>query len=391
MTILLWILLTLVVFTFIVFIHEMGHFLTARFTKMKVEEFGIGIPPKAKSLGRDKKWTEYTLNWLPIGGFVRIKWEDPGSEEANDIDAFSSKKWWARSLVLIAWVTMNFILALVIIFWFFMTGTSPISPNVFLENDYGSYLLPSFKNALETGYIEHDGIILSPLSGSIAENAGILPWDILESLNGGKIKDMDILRENIWRWWTLEFIVSGTGGSRTIEITPENGKIGTYLGYKNIKLNGNYSKNFTFKESVKWSLYETYALSRTTLDVLWSTLRKLISPVTPEERKEATEMLSGPIGIGSGFIDIIEFGITWKIILSIIALLSINLWVLNILPFPALDGGRLVSTTIRSIIGLFYHKNRILNKIEYFIHAFGMIFLLWLSLLVALLDVYKIF
>lgn len=73
MTILLGILLTLVVFTFIVFIHEMGHFLTARFAKMRVEEFGIGIPPKAKILGKDKKGTEYTLNWLPIGGFVRIK------------------------------------------------------------------------------------------------------------------------------------------------------------------------------------------------------------------------------------------------------------------------------------------------------------------------------
>lgn len=73
MTILLGILLTVLVFTFIVFIHEMGHFLTARLTGMKVEEFGIGIPPKAGSLGKDKKGTEYTLNWLPIGGFVRIK------------------------------------------------------------------------------------------------------------------------------------------------------------------------------------------------------------------------------------------------------------------------------------------------------------------------------
>ena len=65
-TIFLGILLTILVFTFIVFVHEMGHFLTARFTGMKVEEFGIGIPPKAKSLGKDKKGTEYTLNWLPI-------------------------------------------------------------------------------------------------------------------------------------------------------------------------------------------------------------------------------------------------------------------------------------------------------------------------------------
>lgn len=391
MTIFLWILLTLIVFTAIVFIHEMGHFLTARYTKMKVEEFGIGIPPKAKSLGRDKRWTEYTLNWLPIWGFVRIKWEDPGSEEAEDKDSFSSKKWWARSLVLIAWVTMNFILAIVILFWFFITGTSPISPNILLENDHGSYFLPSFENGIKNGYIEHKGITLSPLSWSVASNAGILSGDILESVNGQKITDMDILRETISKWGTLTLVVSGTGGTRSLPITPDNGKIGTYLGYKDLKLNPEYWVKRNFSSSITWAFYETYALSRITLDVLGMTVRKLVSPATPTERKEATEMLSGPIGIGSGFVDIIEFGVTWKIVFSIVALLSINLGILNILPFPALDGGRLVSTTIRSIIGLFYHKTKVLNQIEYFIHAFGMVLLLFVSLLVAILDVFKLF
>lgn len=73
MSIILGILLTLLILTFVVFIHEMGHFLAARMTGMRVEEFGIGIPPKAKKLYKDAKGTEFTLNWLPIGGFVRIK------------------------------------------------------------------------------------------------------------------------------------------------------------------------------------------------------------------------------------------------------------------------------------------------------------------------------
>lgn len=391
MTIFLWILLTLIVFTAIVFIHEMGHFLTARFTKMKVEEFGIGIPPKAKSLGKDKKWTEYTLNWLPIWGFVRIKWEDPGSEEAEDKDSFSSKKWWARALVLIAWVTMNFILAIVILFWFFISWATPISPNVLLENDHGSYFLPSFENGIKTGYITHNGITLTPLSWSIASKGWILPWDILESVDGKKVTDMDLLRETISKWWTLNFVVSGTWGSRAFSITPESGKIGTYLGYKDLKLNPEFWVKRSVSESIQGAFYETYALSCITLDVLGMTPRKLISPVTPTERKEATEMLSGPIGIGSGFVDIVKHGLSWKILFSIVALLSINLWVLNILPFPALDGGRLVSTTIRSIIGLFYHKTKVLNQIEYYIHAFGMILLLGLSLIVAFLDIFKLF
>ncbi len=83
MSIFLGILLTLVVLLIVVMIHEFGHFITARLTGMKVEEFGIGIPPQARKLYTDKKGTEYTLNWLPIGGFVRILGEDPRSLESN--------------------------------------------------------------------------------------------------------------------------------------------------------------------------------------------------------------------------------------------------------------------------------------------------------------------
>ncbi len=391
MTILLGILLTLIVFTFIVFIHEMGHFITARLTGMKVHEFGIGIPPKAKILGKDKRWTEYTLNWLPIWGFVRIKWEDPGSDDALEKDAFSSKKWWARALVLIAGVSMNFVLAIMIFFVFFISWASPIGPNTVLEKDYGSYFLPSFEASMKSGYITHSGISLTPLSGSLAIRSGILPGDLLVSLDGQPMRDIDTLRASISKWDSHVFIVSGTGGSRTITMTPESGKIGVYLRYKNLALDKTYRERFSAQGSLIWSLHETWALSRMTLDVLGSTLRKLVSPRTTEERQEATEMLSGPIGIGSTFVDVVYAGITWKILFSIIALLSINLWVLNILPFTALDGGRLVSTTVRSIVWLFTHRQSMLNTIEYSFHTFGMILLLGLSLVIAVLDVSKLF
>ncbi len=390
MTIFLGILLTIAIFTCIVFLHEMGHFLTARLTKMRVEEFGIGIPPHAKTLFEDKKWTHYTLNWLPIGGFVRIKWEDPMSDEAHEKDAFSAKKWWARSLVLIAWVTMNFILAIVIFFWFFIIGTSPIWPNLILDKDYGSLMLPSFDKSIETGYITHSGLMLSPLTGSIAERAWVLAWDQVIALDGQVIDDIDGFRAVLADNAEHTLIVSGTGWERPLVITPEGGKIGVRIDYKDLSINDAYHMKLPFSEAVIASLYETYALSHLTFDVLISTVRKLVSPVTPSERKEATEMLSWPIGIGSTFTDVVEAGLTWKIVFSIIALLSINLWVLNILPFPALDGGRLVSTTARSIIGLFYKKTKMLDKIEYIIHAFGMVFLLAVSLLIAILDITKL-
>ena len=286
MTIFFGIILTLLVFTFIVFVHEMGHFITARMTGMKVEEFGIGIPPKARVLGHDKKWTEYTLNWLPIGWFVRIKWEDPASSEAHAKDSFSAKKWWARALVLIAWVTMNFFLAIVIFFGFFAVWVSPLGPNTLVDTNYGSYLLPSFEESIKTGYIKYDGISLTPLSGSVAEKWGVLPDDMLESVDGERVKDIEVFRTLRAEWKTRTIILTGTWGSRILTLTPEGGKIGTYLGYKNLTLNKNYSQSFGLGQSLIMSVSETYALSRMTLDVLGSTLRKLISPANPTETKK---------------------------------------------------------------------------------------------------------
>ena len=391
MTILLGILLTLAVFTFIVFVHEMGHFITARLTGMKVEEFGIGIPPKAKVLGKDKKWTEYTLNWLPIGGFVRIKWEDPSLPEARAKDAFSAKKWWARALVLVAGVTMNFLLAIAIFFWFFMTSASPIGPNLVLDKNYGSYFLPSFDESMKSGYLSHEGIVLTPLPWSIAEKSWLKAWDILKSLDGNTIADIDMFRANIGKWETHTLIVTNTWWEKTLRINPINGKIGVSITYKNIDIDTEYSRSFTLRESLIWALSETWVLSHMTFDVLGSTVQKLIAPHTPTERREATEMLSGPIGIGSTFTQVVSVWVTWKIIFSIIALLSINLWVLNILPFPALDGGRLVSTSVMAFASLFTKRNSLLITLERSVHGFGMIFLLAVSLVIAGMDVWKLF
>ena len=94
---------------------------------MKVEEFGIGIPPRAMKLFTDKKWTEFTLNWLPLGGFVRIFGEDPKNIDSNNEWAFISKPLLSRILVLVAWVSMNFVLAFCIFTGLFLYGTSPIA------------------------------------------------------------------------------------------------------------------------------------------------------------------------------------------------------------------------------------------------------------------------
>ena len=112
------IVIALIVFSVIVFFHELGHFIAARRAGVKVEEFGLGIPPRAMKLGTDSKGTLYTLNWLPIGGFVKLKGED--IIHATDPTSFASKGYWARTMILLGGVTMNFLLAWVILvglFW----------------------------------------------------------------------------------------------------------------------------------------------------------------------------------------------------------------------------------------------------------------------------------
>ena len=128
MTVIFGILLALLIFFIVVMIHEFGHFITARLTGMRVLEFGMGIPPKVKKLFTDKKGTDFTLNALPLGGFVRIDGEDISKPTAFNEGNFMSKNWVARILVLVAGVVMNFLLAWMIFSALFMVGTKPLSP-----------------------------------------------------------------------------------------------------------------------------------------------------------------------------------------------------------------------------------------------------------------------
>lgn len=138
---------------------------------MKVEEFGIGIPPKARTLGRDSKGTEYTLNWLPIGGFVRIKGEDELEVHGKHPDAFAAKPYLWRASVLLAGVAFNFLLAFLAFTILFWAGVSPLAVNTRFQTDIETRLVPSFEKAVEIGVIKASGVELTPIAGSSAERA----------------------------------------------------------------------------------------------------------------------------------------------------------------------------------------------------------------------------
>jgi regulator of sigma E protease len=391
MTILLWILLTFLVFLIVVLIHELGHFSTARWTGMKVEEFGFGIPPRVATLFRDKKGTDYTFNLLPIGGFVRILGEDPTGEDAEKKWAFMTKSLPARLLVLVAWVSMNFLLAFVIFTGLFWTGTSPITVSPFSDAPTNSFFLPSFEEAEAMGYLTHSGIILSPLTGSIAEQAGILSGDILIQVNDIAPETTEQVVKVIQSNEQVNLLLNRSGSIVNIILTPQDGKVGTYIGYDNLAL----KKDFVYQKTgldalVMWAK-ETYYSSVLTLDFLGKVLKNLIAPATPLEREEAKEMLSGPIGAGSLFVGLVEISAPISLIFLIIALLSINLWVVNLMPFPALDGGRMVTTILYSIFSFFPRSSGRFIVVEKYIHAIGFILLLGLMLYVAGLDIGRFF
>lgn len=392
MSLLLGILLAVFVFLLVVLVHEFGHFFTARLTGMKVLEFWFGLPPKMIRVFQDKKWTEYTWNWLPIWGFVRILGEDPTGEDAHKEWSFMTRPWLYRVIVLIAWVTMNFILAFVIFTWLFISGTSPVAVNPFSDRPTNSFFIPSFDEAVEMGYVKHSGLSISALTWSIAESAWIGSDEKVLQINQIPVADIEEFIDTIKDNTTIELLLEKNAITRTIILQPDNGKIWVRLWYIDMKIDEDYLLDLDLYSASIMGVRETYNSSILTLVFLRDLIHGVFVPDTPEERELAKNMLAWPIGVGATFVWLVEASASIGLIFVIIALISINLGVVNLLPIPALDGGRIVTTTLYSMIVRFFHSwiDRFLQFEKYF-HTFGFILLMILTIYIAWLDISRFF
>src|SRR3989344_3212732 len=331
--------LTLIVFLFVlsilVFVHELGHFIVAKRLGIKVEEFGFGLPPRL--WGIKKGETIYSINWLPIGGFVRLYGEEgpanenPKSEirnpksEKDSSRAFYSRPVWQRATVVTAGVAMNFLLAFVIVTYLFTQGVMVPTDRVHVEKVVEDS--PAHQADIQVGdviksfKINEEQIVIT--------NGEDLINTIKEHL--GEQVILVLLRNNI------EF---------EVKLTPRK-DYPSDQGPTGIVISNFEQKRFPITQApfigMKVSLQRCWELTRG----IGQTLYKLVTfqPVGQD--------VAGPVGIAVMTGEAVRLG--RLALLEWISLLSLNLAIINILPIPALDGGRLLFIIIETVSGRTIH------------------------------------
>ncbi len=355
--------------TGLILIHELGHFIAARRAGVVVEEFGFGLPPKAKTLFT-WRGTAFTLNWIPFGGFVRLKGEnaidDTGRSEAG---SFSRASMLSRCIILTAGVAMNFLLAF-LIFTFGFTWGQWIPTYLTLDE---------MKQASERGQIHLElGVFIDDvLTGGSAADAGIQPGSILEKIDGIAVEESEQVMELQKGKQTVTYtLLTGENHeeSKTISLRVEDGKTGIFLRHLPRVLS---APTRSIVEGVGLALRESYLVMVQSVIGIGHLFSSLATQGT------VPEGVTGIVGIAQLTYTSVQGGL--MVYLRLVALLSLSLAILNILPFPALDGGRLVFVLSEL---LFRKTNR---RVELITNALGFWILLLVIILVTFFDVLRLF
>jgi regulator of sigma E protease len=360
----------LVIFSLLILVHEWGHFMMARRAGIKVEEFGIGLPPRAKKFFKDKKGTIYSLNWIPFGGFVRMYGEDStDSKVIKDKNSFASKTIGRRTSVIVAGVVMNFLLAWVIISIGFTFGMKPF---LVTQED--------FERGIESGLVETEKILYvheitpdSPLSMT-----DIQAGDVVVEINGQAVPDAEDISSVIGpnQLVTLKIIRDQRDGILNV-MTDSEGKLGFVISNDQMVLNVKNIR-YPFYLAPAYAVKEVGRLSVLTVQMLGKVLVSIVAKFTvPDE-------VAGPVGIARMTYYFVQQG--FMALLQFTALISISLGVINIMPFPALDGGRFLF-----IIYEFISRRRPNARVEAVIHTFGFALLMMLILVITWNDILNLF
>lgn len=360
------ILVFLLILSVLVLVHELGHYLVAKKLGVKVEEFGFGFPPRI--WGKQVGETLYSINALPIGGFVKLFGEDDAGggrlqtsksikKDTKDINrAFFARPIWQRAAIVVAGVVMNFLLAFVILSYLFaVQGVS--TPG-------------------------NDVQIVAIASHSPAAQIGLKTGEIIKSVDEHPLSSPDQLisytHSHLGKDVVLLVADTPKGPTKTLHITPRlhypagEGAMGIAISpVVHIQRYPWYQAPFV---GLKESFSETWLI----LQGLWMTV------TTVAVQRQVPQGLAGPVGIAQLTGQFIKIGP--DAVLSLVSLLSLNLAVLNILPIPALDGGRFFFILFEAVT-----RRKVDPKIEGYAHAAGMVFLLALIALITFHDLVRIF
>ena len=174
---------------------------------------------------------------------------------------------------------------------------------------------------------------------------------------------------------------------KTVTLTPKNGMINSYVGFASMSVKQGLTYKYPLPQAMRAGLEETYAQSQMMLEVLGTIGKNIISPRAPQERKEAMQSMSGPIALGGLFVDFVQSHASLEVLLVLIAFISINLGIFNLLPIPALDGGRVLFLAITTVVLWFIKKQQAVYNVEKYIHLTGFAILILLSVVIAFKDV----
>ena len=355
------IIIAILVFGFLILIHELGHYLTARLFKVRIDEFSIGMGPRLLWFTSKKTGIKYSLAMLPLGGFVSMPGENGEDEEyKDDPNTFGKKPAWQRFLVTAAGAFVNLLFGF--IFMIVLTSVS----------SFGYTTISEFKTE---EYMQSQYAEIGELSYSSSQSAGLMLGDEIISIEGKRVRIADELSYEIMRKGNnpVDIVVRRGGELITLkDITLSRlDQMGQTVGVMDFRVAAELSKN-------PFNVL-SYSVAKSVLIVRMSA-ESVIDLITGRFTFAA---ISGPVGISSTLGNAAASG--FRTLLNTVLLISISLGFMNLLPIPALDGGRLVTIFIEMVT-----KKKLPSKVEGIINGVGLAVLLGLSFIVMIKDVIQL-
>lgn len=349
----------LLIFGLLIFVHELGHFWIARRNGIKVEEFAFGLPLLPAIYKKTRGETTYSIYPVPLGGFVRMLGEDGSSKSSR---SFAAKSAGVRAKVLVAGVTMNLLLAYGLLTLGFFFNMQPVA---LCAKDYAG---ARFENKVSIAAVSKEGP---------AQAAGLKAGDEISRINGEAVNCQREVPQKLRRHPGQAVTIDITRDGLPQQLTVTPGAKGTATAGKvGIAPTDRYSRlDYPVWGAPYYAAIETVAITKETVAALGGIFLNLFTNAT------VPEGVTGPVGIAKLTGDVVALG--GVIIIRFVAILSLSLAIFNLLPIPALDGGRLLFVGIEKLRG----GRPITPRIENAIHAGGFALLILFIAIITYFDI----